>query len=540
MIAGPTTTRYLAAMGAEVIKVEAPGQGDPGRTSELHTVLGQAKKAIVLDLKKPEAVSVAKALAARADVVVENFATGVMDRLGLGVADLGAVNPGLMYVSASGLGRTGPEAHAVAYGTLLQCYAGFAGLNRHRGAPPRVGMAWLDPMCGLMLAFIVAAGIWRRRQDGQVARVDFSMIEAMLWTMAGPLLETQLSAPPEPRGNEGANCEPHGVWRCAGDDNWIAIAVTDDAAWRALCSMVPALSDLTGLRLEGRIEARCTIDAALRAWFSGRDPYATAAELVAVGVAAAAAAKSLDLVACGHLRERGFWDMHDDGVLPGLPWSASFGRASGSAPGLGADTEQVLATVLGLSATEIATLRQCRSVGVGRGPSDVDTAPGYQSPADFPTLFVQQGEAGAPALGRDRSGDDSAGAGCLKIRTEETFLPIIWRRLVADCFRRELLLRRLSGRLVSGGSIVRGLAGTGRDRATNHGETRPQDASPRGIHVILSFHTIPPRHNWPRSGGKPFASAAAIATPHRSKERHPQARTSGGMISRQHRGRESG
>ena len=164
VIAGPTTTRYLAAMGAEVIKIEAPGRGDPGRTSELHTVLGQAKRSVALDLKKAEAVAVARELAAKSDVLIENFATGVMDRLGLGAEAVRALNPDLIYVSASGLGRTGPEAHAVAYGTLLQCYAGFAGLNRHPGVAPRVGFAWLDPMCGMMLAFSVAAGLWHRRR----------------------------------------------------------------------------------------------------------------------------------------------------------------------------------------------------------------------------------------------------------------------------------------------------------------------------------------------------------------------------------------
>src|SRR4051812_11082289 len=193
VIAGPTATRYLAAMGAEIIKIEAPGRGDPGRASELHTVLGQGKRGIVLDLKKPEAIDIARRLAARVDVLVENFATGVMDRLGLGADALREVNPGLIYVSASGLGRTGPEARAVAYGTLLQCYAGFAGLNRHPGIPPRVGMAWLDPMCGLMLAFGTAAALWRRARSGPgsrtVARIDFSMLEAMLWTMAEPLLQ---------------------------------------------------------------------------------------------------------------------------------------------------------------------------------------------------------------------------------------------------------------------------------------------------------------------------------------------------------------
>jgi crotonobetainyl-CoA:carnitine CoA-transferase CaiB-like acyl-CoA transferase len=317
----------------------------------------------VLDLKQPEAVTIAKALAAKSDVLVENFATGVMDRLGLGAAQLRAVNPGLIYVSASGMGRTGPEAHAVAYGTLLQCYAGFAALNRHPGAAPRVGMAWLDPMCGLMLAFIVAAAIWQRRTAGQVARVDFSMIEAMLWTMAEPLMATQLAAPPGPRSNQADDCAPHGVWRCAGHDNWLAIAATDDAAWRALCAVVPGLSDMAGLLLAERKQARCAIDAALRTWLLARDANATAELLLAAGVAAATAATSLDLVTSAHLRQRTFWEPQDAGLLPGLPWQSSFGRATGPAPGLGADTDRVLSTVLGFSATEIARLRQTGALG---------------------------------------------------------------------------------------------------------------------------------------------------------------------------------
>lgn len=283
VIAGPTATRYLAAMGAEVIKVEAPGRGDPGRASELHTVLGQAKKAIVLDLKQPESIAAAKALAARSDILVENFATGVMDRLGLGADALRAVNPDLIYISASGAGRTGPDANAVAYGTLLQCFSGFAGLHRHPDVPPRVGMAWLDPMCGLMLAFIAAASVWRRRNGG-VARVDFSMIEAMLWTMAEPLLHPPI---------KGAANQQRSVTRCDGDDAWLA------------------------------------------------------SESVGGEVARALLARSADLVECPHLRARGFWDRHGTGVLPGLPWKASFGRAVGPAPGLGADTETVLRDVLG-------------------------------------------------------------------------------------------------------------------------------------------------------------------------------------------------
>ena len=363
VIAGPTATRYLAAMGAEIIKVEAPGRGDPGRGSELHTVLGQAKRSIVLDLKKPEAVAVARALAARCDVVVENFATGVMDRLGLGAADLQALNPDLLYVSASGLGRTGPEAHAVAYGTLLQCYAGFAGLNRHPDIPPRVGLAWLDPMCGLMLAFIVAAGLWHRRRAGGVARIDFSMIEAMLWTMAEPLLATQLAATAEPRGNDSDQHAPHGVYRCAGEDDWISLATTNDAEWRNLCALVPDLASMAELRFGERRQRHETIDQALAAWLRPKPAAVADAVLLRAGVPAAPLANSRDLVNSNHLKERGFWEPGGAGILPGLPWRASFGRRSGAAPQLGADTDTVLRAVLDLSADEIAALRGSGALG---------------------------------------------------------------------------------------------------------------------------------------------------------------------------------
>jgi crotonobetainyl-CoA:carnitine CoA-transferase CaiB-like acyl-CoA transferase len=363
VIAGPTTTRYLAAMGAEVIKVEAPGRGDPGRASELHTVLGQAKKGIVLDLKNPEAAAIARDLAARCDILVENFATGVMDRLGLGSAELQALNPNLIYVSASGLGRIGPEAQAVAYGTLLQCYAGFAGLNRHPEIAPRVGFAWLDPMCGLMLAFIAAAAVWRRSRDGQVARVDFSMIEAMLWTMAEPLLATQLGQKPQPRGNDSGRYFPHGAWRCAGDDEWLSIAVTDDGEWGALCAAVPGMAVLAGLGLPARRERRREIEAKIAEWARGEDAATTAVVLRRFGIPAAALMSSTDLVQDAHLRARSFWDAHDKGVLPGLPWRASFGRAIGPAPDLGADTDAVLHDVLGSPDEKIAALRAMGALG---------------------------------------------------------------------------------------------------------------------------------------------------------------------------------
>jgi len=363
VIAGPTATRYLAAMGAEVIKFEAPGRGDPGRASELHTILGQAKRSIVLDLKKPQAVALAREFAAKSDVLIENFATGVMDRLGLGAAALQDVNPRLIYVSASGLGRTGPEAQAVAYGTLLQCYAGFAGLNRHSGVPPRVGFAWLDPMCGLMLAFITAAALWQRQHHGNVARVDFSMLEAMLWTMMGPLIDAQLGVRPKPLGNRSENYAPHGTYRCLGEDEWVSLAVRDDEQWARLCDAVPDLSAFAGFARAQRIAQSEAMDRVLAAWSRPQAASAAAATLVRAGVPAAALYSSADLARCEHLGQRGFWDTDPAGIQPGLPWRANFGRVFGAAPGLGADTEAVLRDVLALSPASIESLRNSGAFG---------------------------------------------------------------------------------------------------------------------------------------------------------------------------------
>ncbi len=157
VIAGPTTTRILAAMGAEVIKIEAPNGGDPGRASELHTVLGQGKKAIVLDLKKPEAVAIARDLAAQSDVLIENFATGVMDRLGLGAEALRGVAPHLIYVSASGLGRTGPRG---AGGRLWHAAAMLCRVRRVE-PPSRPGAEGRDGVAGSDVR--PDAGVRRRR-----------------------------------------------------------------------------------------------------------------------------------------------------------------------------------------------------------------------------------------------------------------------------------------------------------------------------------------------------------------------------------------
>jgi len=357
VIAGPTTTRYLAAMGAEVIKVEAPGLGDPGRASELHTVLGQAKRGIVLNLKHHQAKLIARELAARSDILIENFATGVMERLSLGAEDLLEANPNLIYISASGMGRSGPEANAVAYGTLLQCYAGFAALNRHAEITPRVGMAWLDPMCGLKLAFIAAAALWRRRNKGGGTRVDFSMIEAMLWTMAAPLIEAQTGGPAKPGGNQSSQFTPHGVYRCRGEDDWIGLSISNSQQWLALCLLIPDLTPYRYMEYPDRLKNCNAIDLILDAFISQHTAPSLTQKLSDAGISASTVATTSDLVSNRHLNTRGFWDAANDGVLPGLPWRSDLGRTEGPAPKLGEHTANVLRDVLAMGDGQIEAFR---------------------------------------------------------------------------------------------------------------------------------------------------------------------------------------
>lgn len=325
VIAGPACTRYLAALGADVIKVEPPGRPDPGRAGRLHEVLGQSKRAVTLDLKSPGDAGRLRALIAEGDILVENFAHGVMDRLGLGRAALAELNPNLIQVSSSGMGRTGPQAGAVAYGTLLQAYTGFSALNGYPGQAPAIGMAWTDFVCGLALAFGSLALLDQRRRTGLVEHIDLSMFETQLMTMPGPIIQGQRrTGSPGPAGNEHATRAPHNVYRCAGDDRWLAIEVTSDAQWKSLCNSIGGRPEW---ETWGEPERRANvgkIDEAIGNWARERRDLDAMSELQASGVPASASLTVADIYRDPHLKERGFFVEFNDGrtpELPGMPWS---------------------------------------------------------------------------------------------------------------------------------------------------------------------------------------------------------------------------
>jgi len=340
----------------------------------LHDVLGQSKLALSMDLKAEGALDAIRRLLRDTDVVAENFATGVMERLGLGYDDLRQINTEIILLSASGLGRTGPGAEWVAYGNLLSAYSGFAMLNDTTGGEPRTGLAWADPLCGLLMAFAVAAVLWNRDRGGGGRHIDFSMLEGLLWTMPGALITRQLSGQEmQPIGNADPVHAPHGLYRCAGDDRWLALAVSDDAQWHALCGVVPALRDLRTCSEDERRRLRTEIDARLASWAVDRDPIEAMDLLQGAGVRASASYTTNDLFGDAHLWERGFYQpvQERDGsqrFLPGLPWRWDDDSliAPRAAPAQGQDTERVLRDLASLSAAEVAALRRAGAFGTPR------------------------------------------------------------------------------------------------------------------------------------------------------------------------------
>ncbi len=361
VIAGPTCTRYLASMGAEVVKVETSSRPDPGRVGQLHDVLGQGKLGITLNLKSEDGLAAIKALVAKSDIIVENFAPGVMERLGLGWDVLKEINPKLVMISASGTGQSGPSRHYAAYGTLLQIYTGFAGLNGYPENPPSIGMAWADPLCGMLLAHAAIAALRSSRNTSEGSHIDFSMVEAVLATMPGPLIEYQLTGHLSERsGNADENFYPHGAFKALGDDSWVAIAVTDQDQWRRLAKIVGVPADLMDLNAEQRRQRSRVVEESINAWISSINPEKAMEILQEAGVPASASFTSEQLTYNEHLNERGFFEMlHDRNgesrLLPTLPWHwdgdiiLNFGRP----PDLGGDTRFVLRSILGYSDEDI-------------------------------------------------------------------------------------------------------------------------------------------------------------------------------------------
>ncbi|HEY4251742.1 MAG TPA: CoA transferase, partial [Roseomonas sp.] len=291
VVAGPMATKMLGAMGAEIIKIESTRRPEFAHRSGWFAVVNNNKRSCTVDITTAEGQGLIRDLVARSDVVVENFSSRVLRDHGLGYAALAAVKPGLIYVSASGLGREGPERDLLAYGSLLQAYSGRVGLIG-RASPSLEAMgvmpAWTDPVTSLWESFAILAALRHRAATGHGAYLDLSMLEATVALLPDALLHAGLGrAAPRDGSAEDLGRAPSGLFRCAGEDDWLALAVPGDAAWMGLCAALgrgdwaasPAFATM-----EGRRAAMAGLRDGIAAWCRGRDGAAAEAALRARGV----------------------------------------------------------------------------------------------------------------------------------------------------------------------------------------------------------------------------------------------------------------
>ncbi len=380
--AGPFATLQLAHLGAEVIRVEsqnricvtrrippfAEGQGGINR-SGYYNQFNQGKLSLSLNFKQPEAIDIAKKLVAASDVVSENFASGVMDKLGLGYDVLKKMKPDIIMISMSGYGAVGPESSYVSYGPAQAPLSGLSSLTGFPDFPPmHVGFSYGDPNGGLHGVFPILAALMHRARTGEGQYIDMSQLETSIALLGEGVMEYTMNGTQPPRiGNRDPHLAPHGMFRCQGDDRWMSIVVASDEEWRRFSSAIgcPELAtDQRFTTLAARKQHEDELEKLVTAWTETQSTEEATRKLQAAGIAAFPALTNKELAEDQHLQSRGFFveQAHPEvGVRrhAGLPWvfSDTPCHVRTPAPCLGQDTDEVMHRVLGYTPEDIAALK---------------------------------------------------------------------------------------------------------------------------------------------------------------------------------------
>lgn len=384
VLAGPFACHQLAHMGADVVKVESRQGGDLARQlgadAELNrrhmgvSFLAQnaGKRSITVDLKKPEGKEVLRRLVRTADVLVENFRPGVMQRLGLGYDELLAENPRLVYCAISGFGQDGPLRDLPAYDQIIQGMSGTMSITgAPDNAPYRVGYPMADTIGGMTAAFAIAAALADRQRTGGTF-IDVSMLEAVMATM-GWVVSNHLIAgrAPQPMGNDNFTASPSGTFRTA--DGLLNIAANKQEQFEALCRVVerPDLPQDPRFReRQGRLQHRAELKAQLEAALASRSTEAWWPLLNQAGVPAGPVYTVGEALAHPQVASRGMIGRFDDVpgvgrdirvVRTGFKIDGQAPRVDTPPPTLGQHSSEILAS-LGYSAGEIAQLQDEQAI----------------------------------------------------------------------------------------------------------------------------------------------------------------------------------
>ncbi|MGI8554170.1 MAG: CaiB/BaiF CoA transferase family protein [Dehalococcoidia bacterium] len=383
-VAGPIASFLLADLGAEVIKVEAPNarplhatgtaplrEGGEDRSYDrmlLFNELNHGKKGISLDVARPDGRQVFLRLVAKSDVVIENFAPRVMGNLGLDYDDLRREQPGIIMVSMPAFGLSGPYRDRVSYGPGIDAMSGLSHLTGYAGGPPmKPGNFFCDQNAGVHTAFATLVALWYRQRTGEGQRLEMPMIEGEFQVLGDAYIDYRMNGRERMRaGNDHPWMAPHDVYRCLGDDAWLAIAVETDEQWRALCRVLgrPELAiDPCFEKAAERHAHRHELKPAIAAWTSTRTHSEAQQLLQAAGVPSGAVLTAQELLANPHVRARhGFEYVEVPNVGP-VPYPRTAFLLSRTpvpiekpAPAFGEDNDVVLRGLLEMTAEEVGAL----------------------------------------------------------------------------------------------------------------------------------------------------------------------------------------
>lgn len=365
VFAGPFGTRNIADLGADVVHVESHGRdpGDRYRSAYAH----RNKRSISLDLKSEAGHTLAKRLAAVADVVAENFSADVMHRLRLDYDSLRAANPQLIYISLSGYGHTGPRRTWTSMNLNLQAYTGLLLTTGSPDDPPTsIANPWNDYIGGIHGSIAILQALAEKARTGQGRYIDLSQFECSVATLGHLLMAASATGrPPARRGNRSPNATPQGVYPCAGTDEWCAIVIENDAQWSAFAAVVGSelTEDIRFASATGRLEHHDELDAKIGAWTRGQSPREIEQRLQPLGIPCERMRRADDVVTSpdGARGYRALPDERKPPVLtPTLPFSFSRNTIEPVSPPreLGADTSDVLREWLELDEAAIALLEE--------------------------------------------------------------------------------------------------------------------------------------------------------------------------------------
>ncbi len=392
ILAAPYSLALLGDFGADVIKVEAhTRQSRVGNLlyhnevsdaywneSGFFNIPNRSKRAITLDLKKPEGLEVLLRLIDVSDVFVENNRPGAGKRLGIDYESLRQRKPGIIMLSNSGFGQTGPWTYYGGIGRMLELTTGLASLTGYADSPPqRVGSAYVDLQVSYSIVFLLMSALIHRERTGQGQYIDLSMYQIGVSMIGDALLNYVANGNEgERRGNRDPYHAPQGVYPCVGEDRWVALTIGSDDEWATLCrvmAMPDAACDPRFADSLSRVEHQDAIDPLIAHWTSTQTAEAVMATLQANGIAAGKVNDGRDILLDPQLRHREFFEPVTHAptqrlgtrVYPGRPYTFSETEAAiqRPAPMLGEHNREVLGDLLGYSSEAIEALERDAVIG---------------------------------------------------------------------------------------------------------------------------------------------------------------------------------